>query len=343
MIMPQRQKNVENLNKLLESNEHLKQALQISLQTAQEPGIQTLEEFYNFLDEILTQVPPESELMPSVRKFYFVISKSPDDMLRKDNAFNEWMNEFVISRGDFMDSTESVKTLDTFINDPKYKIDDYIKGPSGWLTYNQFLARQLKPGKRPIAGLCDDKIVVSPADSEFKGQWVIDENSTITAKGATYQANSLLDGSKYQHHFKNGIFTHSFLGIDDYHRYHVPVSGIIREVKKIRGGTWVNEERKPDGSLENIDDVGFQFTHTRGYIIIESAVGFVAVMPIGMGHISSVTLTAEEGAELVKGKEFGYFAFGGSDIIMLFEPNRIKLTAKQSTHYKYGEQIAIAI
>jgi len=49
------------------------------------------------------------------------------------------------------------------------------------------------------------------------------------------------------------------------------------------------------------------------------------------------------GTALVKGDEFGYFCFGGSDIIMLFEPGRIEFTAKENTHYKQGEQIAKAV
>ncbi len=118
----------------------------------------------------------------------------------------------------------------------------------------------------------------------------------------------------------------------------MPVSGIIKEVKKVPATTWITEEKKPDGSLENTDDVGFQFTHTRAHIIIESPVGLVAVMPVGMGHISSVVITAEEDTALVKGDEFGYFAFGGSDIIMLFE-KPVMLHAKTGTHYKQGEQI----
>jgi phosphatidylserine decarboxylase len=341
--MPARQKSVENLISLLESKEDIKNALEISLHNAKQPGIETLEELYKFLNNILTHIPAQDELMPSVRKFYYVLSKSPDDLLRKDKAFNEWMNEFIIARGDFMDTVESAETLDTFINNPEYKVDDYIKGPSGWLTYNQFLARQFKPGKRLVAARCNDNVVVSPADSIYMGQWPITENSTITVKGTTYSVAELLNNSAYQRKFENGIFTHSFLNITDYHRYHTPVGGIIREVKKIPANTWTNEVRKQDGSVENIDNVGFQFTHTRGYIIIESIIGFVAVMPVGMGHISSVNITAEEGTSLVKGDEFGYFAFGGSDIIMLFEPRSVSFTAKENTHYKQGEQIAQAV
>lgn len=338
--MRQRQKSVENLIKLLQGNKQIKEALEVSLQKAHEPGIETLEEFYSFLDRLLTHIPTEKELMPSVRKFYYVIGKSPGDILKKDEAFNKWINEFVQSRGDFLDTTESAKCLNTFIQNPQFNINDYVPPPSGWLTYNQFLARQIKPGKRPVAKPSDDSIIVSPVDGVFKGYWPIQQDSTITAKGITYSIAELLNESPYLNKFKEGIFTHSFLSISDYHRYHVPVGGIIREVKRIPATTWIHESKKPDGSIENTDDVGFQFTHTRGYIIIESAVGFVAVILVGMGHISSVILNVDEGTRLVKGEEFGYFAFGGSDIIMLFESDRIKFTAKENTHYKQGEEIA---
>lgn len=337
-----RQPVVVKLISLVESDTELKTQLEISLRLAQLPGLDTLELFYNYLDDILTHIPDEKELMPSVRRFYYVLSKSPGDMLKKNKPFNDWINEFVRSRGDFLDTTASVETLDTFIKCKDYHIDDYITGPSGWLTYNQFLARQVKPGRRPVADRCNERVVVSPADSEFKGQWQIEADSTITIKGNSYSVMELLGDSPYRNKFKNGIFTHSFLSIADYHRYHVPVGGVIREIKKIPAATWITEAMMEDGTLKNVDNVGFQFAHTRGFIIIESAVGFVAVIPVGMGHISSVNITAEEGVSLVKGEEFGYFGFGGSDIILLFEEGRVDIEAKENIHYKQGERIAVA-
>ena len=338
-----RQKIVEDLITLLQDKPGLMNAVQISLKDARLPELETIEQFYDFLEDILTHIPDEKELMPSVRKFYYVLSKSPGDILKTDENFNKWINEFVLSRGDFMDTTESTRTLQTFIDNPKYKIDDYISGPSGWLTYNQFLGRQLKPGKRPIADRCNDDVITSPADCTFMGQWPIHEDSNIEVKGVSYQVNELLAGSAYRDRFTDGIFTHGFLGIEDYHRFHMPVGGIIREVKIVPGKTWVNETKKPDGSIENIDDVGFQFTHTRGFIVLESVVGYIAVIPVGMGHISSVNLTVEVGTKLEKGDEFGFFAFGGSDIIMLFEANRVQCIAEKGKHYSMGEHIANAL
>ncbi len=66
-----------------------------------------------------------------------------------------------------MDTTSSTETLQTYMECPEYQIDDYIQGPSGWLTDNQFLARQVKLGKSPVADRCNDNIIVSPADSEY--------------------------------------------------------------------------------------------------------------------------------------------------------------------------------
>ena len=66
----------------------------------------------------------------------------------------------------------------------------------------------------------------------------------------------------------------------------------------------------------------------------------VAVLPVGVTVVSSVILTAEEGVTLRKGDEIGYFQFGGSDFVVMFESKRrIKFDAKVGMHYKMGVQI----
>ena len=47
--------------------------------------------------------------------------------------------------------------------------------------------------------------------------------------------------------------------------------------------------------------------------------GVVAVVAVGMAHVASVNLTTVVGTHVTKGEEFGYFQFGGSDIIVLFQ------------------------
>ena len=66
----------------------------------------------------------------------------------------------------------------------------------------------------------------------------------------------------------------------------------------------------------------------------------VAVLPVGVAVVSSIILTAEEGVTLRKGEEIGYFQFGGSDVVVMFESKRkVKLDAKVGVRYKIAVQI----
>ena len=68
--------------------------------------------------------------------------------------------------------------------------------------------------------------------------------------------------------------------------------------------------------------VGWQALETRGRVILETAdYGFVALLPIGMSPVSSVTFepTLKEGVQVNKGDVMGHFLFGGSDFVMIFQ------------------------
>lgn len=341
--MPSQQPSVEKLIDLLSFSPNLKTALSISIKEADQTGIKSLEDFYNFINEMLTHIPTDEQLNPDTEKFWAILNISQDNALKDSNEFNEWVTDFIMSMGRYMDTTSSGQEIDTFIKNSKNNIEEYLVPPSGWLTYNQFLARQVKPGKRPIKDRCNDEVIVSPTDSKYLGKWPLGKNATITVKGDTYPISDLLAGSSYQRKFTGGIFTHCYLSVHDYHRYHTPVGGKVVEIKKIPGRTWTNEVKKLTG-MQTVDDVGFQFNQTCGYIILKThTVGFVAVVPVGMGFVSSVNITVDEGTRLAKGDEFGYFVYGGSDIIMLFEKDSIKFTAFAGRHYKQGEKIAKAI
>jgi phosphatidylserine decarboxylase len=97
---------------------------------------------------------------------------------------------------------------------------------------------------------------------------------------------------------------------------------------------------KPDGSLYPVDGDTYQFAQERGLVVIDSpVVGLVAILPIGMAQVTLVNLTVESGATLTKGEEFGYFLFGGSDIVMLFQNPQLKFDAEVGTHYLQGQKI----
>ena len=334
---------VAELAALLKSRPDLEESIKESIRTADLPDIATLQRYFQFLNEMVVLIPTDRNLNPFMCKFYYLIGQSPDGVLQADAAFQGWTRKFAEGWGAFLDTTESAEGIKSFFSNPRYRIDDYFEAPSGWLTFNQFFARQVRPGKRPVDGRCDDGVVVSPADSVFQGQWPIADDSKITVKGLTSSVLDLLDGSPDRDKFRDGMFTHAFLDVNDYHRYHVPVGGVVKEARKIPGNAMMDVIRKSDGSFDAVDGTGYQFTQDRGLIGIDSPVGLVAVLPIGMAQVSSVNLTAEAGASLCKGDEFGFFSFGGSDIVTLFEAGKVRLDAKVGTHYNQGRRIGSAI
>ncbi len=341
---------VEELITLLRTKPELKKALEESIEKAESKYIFNLEDYYEFLDETVVRIPTNRGL-DRIVAFYYYIAYSPE--LQEDDLFQEWVGKFAEDLGSFLDTPESARGIETFFDAPAFNLSDYFVGPSGWLTFNQFFAREVKPGKRPIAELCNDSVIVSPADAVFQGQWKIDESSNkiIHVKNFDWTIEELLniedhpeESEKLKDMFAGGIFMHSFLSLVDYHRYHVPVGGEVMAVWNIHGRKFMDVYRMANGHFAVRDGEDYQYRQERGLVIIKSPkVGYVAVLPIGMAQISSVNLNVEEGAVLHKGQEFGYFLYGGSDIIVLFQKDKVRITAEKGKKYLQGEKIGEAI
>jgi phosphatidylserine decarboxylase len=330
---------VENLVQLLQARPDLRAALEGAIRTADLKGLRDMDSLLTYLDGLVTSFPTQHESSMALG-FRYILKQAPGDQLNRDKSFSAWMKKLAEAWGQFLDTPASASGIPSFVALPNYNIGDYIVEPSGWLTFNQFFAREVKPGKRPIAEPRNDRVIVSPADATFAGKWDIDANSKVTVKGVSWPVAQLLDGSPYQDAFKNGIYTHSFLNVGDYHRYHVPVAGEIKEVRNIHGRVYLDVIRRPDGTLSPVDGETYQVDQERGLIVIDSPeVGLVAVLPVGMGSISSVNLTPEVGAKLQKGDEFGFFLFGGSDIVMLFQNKKVVIDAEVGGKYLQGQRV----
>jgi phosphatidylserine decarboxylase len=118
----------------------------------------------------------------------------------------------------------------------------------------------------------------------------------------------------------------------------------------IQGQAWLDIDVKTaivDGEevnvLDALDGTGYQFVQTRGLVVIDSPIGLVACLPMGMAQVSSVVLTAEVGKVLHKGEELGYFQFGGSDFVMVFQrASNVQLIGQPNVHYNQGSWIGNA-
>jgi phosphatidylserine decarboxylase len=331
---------VTELATMLDARPELRATLTEAIDAAAVDGIDDLDGFLRYVDELVTWIPVEREAAPRALKFHYVINQAPGDALNVDPGFSDWMGRVAEAWGAFLDTPESAAAIESFAAVPEYNVDDYFAGPSGWRTFNQFFAREIRPGKRPIADPGDDAVIVAPADAVFMGAWPIGEESTVTVKGVEWRIADLLDGSPYADAFAGGIYTHSFLAPHDYHRFHVPVAGVVREVRNVHGRVYLDVVRNADGTLDVANGDSYQLNQERGLVILESpAVGLVAMIPVGMTFISSVVLTPEVGARLHKGEEIGYFQFGGSDMVLLFQDRGVVLEPEPGDKRLQGQRL----
>lgn len=299
--------------------------------------------YFAFLDKAVKLIPREDyprEVFNVLARFYWLLDQPPGLELQQHDEFNAWMRHFANDWGSFLDTPESAAGIQTFLDDPAFNAWQYMEPPSGYLTFNQFFGREVHPGLRPVAGMNHDSIIVSPADSTFKKKFHIEPDNTVKIKHThVYKILDLLEGSPYRERFAGGLFWHAFLGPNDYHRFHAPVPGTVLECRAIQQNVYLQVVIKEGkfAAFDAPDEAGYEFTQTRGLIVFDSPIGLVAVLPIGMAQVSSVNMTAVEGAYLEKGAEFGHFLFGGSDIIMLFEKkSNVVMTAAPGIHYNAG-------
>ncbi|KAI0363528.1 hypothetical protein BV20DRAFT_121520 [Pilatotrama ljubarskyi] len=350
-------------------------ALKDNVAEFEEYNIKTFEDYLDYYQSYLRWVPCENKDATAIYDhmclFYYVLNKPPISRWRTPidpssrppwTWLSQWCIDYSKEIGKAMNAPGSLteETLQTFHDSEAYHMEDYIKPPGGWKTFNEFFARQIKPELRPIDAPDDNTVIVSPTDSTFNGSWEVDSNgtTTFTSKGNPWPIGLLLDDSHnsiaYGEDFSGGTFCHSFLNSMDYHRIHAPVSGEVLEARVIEGLCYLQVEAVPDAKGHNRmgvkrrlvapDEPGFQFLQTRALVLIKNPdVGLVALLPIGMPQVASVVLSVKKGDVLRKGQEVGYFQMGGSDIVMVFQPGaQVQFTVEVGQWLPFGKQMAKA-
>ncbi|MBQ3273451.1 MAG: phosphatidylserine decarboxylase [Solobacterium sp.] len=335
--------------------------------------VSSLDSYYEFLDRSCRAMPwaihPEGkhirlydQIDQSMGCFYFIADQPLAALagrgyyyncLTYHEPFRSWLNRYIGIYGAWLNTPESWcdEYLERARANPDFNLEDGLyEDPSNWHSFNDFFARRLRsPEQRPVSAPDDDSVMISPADAAPQGVWQIDENSRIVLPEGVGDAgvgiktavlsdvSALLGRSQYAGAFAGGTLTHTFLDVNNYHRYHFPFSGTIREVFAIPaadapGGVITWNKAKGKYQQYHQDDFGWQIIESRAVITMElNNGGLAAIVPVGMCQVSSVNFEPEvvPGAAVKKGDPMGYFLFGGSDIVILFSrENTFTLTAE---------------
>lgn len=252
----------------------VEQAVEADITEMKRLGIFDRESFLDYIDDLVTTwVPSEDmqgkDVLYRVVIFYFIFSQKALEGLQTPidpsssgedlSPLSNWLVEYAKELGSQTDQEGSLtaRSLQTFHDSDCYNMNDYIVPRGGWRTFNDFFARNVKPGYRPIACLCDSTVIVSPADATFdETSLPVSASSKVTIKCIEWDIHDLLQGSKYADDFKDGRFMHMFLNTTDYHRQHTPVDGTVLETLVIPGQAYLEVVVKVDPKTGKRELVG---------------------------------------------------------------------------------------
>lgn len=220
--------------------------------------------------------------------------------------------------GQRMNTPKSKEKVLPFIQNFKLNEEEFLKKPSEYKSFNEFFSRELTREARPIDQ--DSKSAIFPADGRHLGIQNLSKVERIFVKGQQFNLPSLFKSEKLAKSYKEGSMVISRLCPVDYHRFHFPVSGYSSTPQLINGSLFsVN----PIALRQNI---GIFWQNKRYLSFIESSnAGKVASFLVGATCVGSVKITSQLPADITKGEEYGYFLFGGSSVLTLFEKGSISI------------------
>ena len=229
-----------------------------------------------------------------------------------------------------MDAKSSIDKIEPFIRD--FGVDMSIAEQQHFSSFNDFFIRKLKPGARPIDP--NPNAVTSPADGKIL---VFDNihNADFIIKGFKFNVSSFLDDKILAEKYKDGTLLIIRLAPPDYHRYHFPVSGRITHSKKIEGDYY---SVSPAAIKRNTE---IFWLNKREYTLISTNLfGDVVMSEVGATMVGTIVQTYKS-INVVKGEEKGYFKFGGSTVVLLFEKGKIKVDQDLLQNSKKGIETAV--
>ena len=198
---------------------------------------------------------------------------------------------------------------------------EVLKPIDEFKNFNEFFYRALKPDARPCSAPDNPKIIVSPADCRSVVFDRMDEATRIWVKGREFSVERLL-GNTYPEdarRYKNGSLGIFRLAPQDYHRFHVPVDGIMDNPKLIDGEYYTVNPMAIRSALDVYGE------NVRVVVPIDSvAHGRVMVICVGAMMVGSTVITKKAGEKVSRAEELGFFKFGGSTLLLLFEPGRMR-------------------
>jgi len=225
-----------------------------------------------------------------------------------------------IKQGKKYDDPASASQIESFITFHRLDMSEVLLSTGQFKNFNEFFYRALKPDARPPSAPDRPEVIVSPADCRTVVFNTIDDATRIWVKGRDYSIEKLF-GDAYPleaKRYKGGSMGIFRLAPQDYHRFHLPVDGVLGTPKTIEGEYYTVNPMAIRSALDVYGE------NVRVVVPIDSvAHGRVMFVCIGAMMVGSTVITRKPGERVKRAEELGYFKFGGSTVLLFFEPGKM--------------------
>ncbi|MGL5426855.1 MAG: archaetidylserine decarboxylase, partial [Cetobacterium sp.] len=218
--------------------------------------------------------------------------------------------------GKKMSEASSKEKIKPFVQENCINMEESKKSVEDFTSFNDFFIRELKEGAREIDN--NPEALVSPADGKVLVFNDLKETTKFFLKGDEFTIEEFLMDKDEAKKFHGGTILIIRLAPVDYHRFHFPATGQIGKSKLIDGYYYSVSPYAIKKNFrvycENKREVSILKTEKFGEIVLSE---------IGATMVGGIEQTYKEGF-VKKGDEKGYFFFGGSSCVLLFEKDKVQ-------------------
>ncbi|MDK4490902.1 phosphatidylserine decarboxylase, partial [Fusobacterium necrophorum] len=276
----------------------------------------------------------------------YKIEKGPGESFLKCLSYNPFGTlalEALVKRkflsvwyGKKMNTKKSREKILPFIKSLEIPIEEAEKSWDEFTSFNDFFYRKLKKGARTWD--MREDVLVSPADGKVLAYENIDSFASFFVKGQSFSLEELFQSKEMAEKYAGGSFVIVRLAPVDYHRYHFPTDAWVGVSHRIQGYYYSVSTHAIRRNLRIF------LENQREYTILKSKkFGDIAYFEIGATMVGGIHQTYAENSMVSKGEEKGYFEFGGSTCLLLFEKGKVQLDEDLLEHTKQGIETKVYV
>jgi phosphatidylserine decarboxylase len=199
----------------------------------------------------------------------------------------------------------------------KMKKEDFeeIKKPlKEFNNTKDFFSREIDLSFRPLT----DSWIGSPCDGIIKETGKINSGSFIRVKGHNYNVDELVLDNGLVSMYQEGSYMVIYLSPSNYHRFHIPINGVIDNIKEIPAMCF------PVNDLGTKLAKNVYAVNERVVVNINNNGNKICMVIVGACAVRGIKILKKKGERVNKGEELGCFELGSSIVLISNDDSFIK-------------------